>query len=627
MPLTGQEKMARYRERLKEDAAKLTVIKEKDRERKRKGKLAMSLSQKKRAVVKNRERVQRHRDKMKTKFAANSTVEINVVPTATEDEARQMIVSPQTIGRAKRRVLRYLPKSPRKRKVVLQSLARDVGIATSPKAKRRCTDDVRLQTGEKVKEFYLSTSWICPGLKDCVTVKEDGVKKTIQKQYLLTTVKEAHSMYIEDNKDNPVGFSKFADLRPAQVFLQADIPENLCLCKYHENVRLLLHCLSKVGVDVSTFFREFIAKIVCDQSMSDCMEGTCGNCPGMRSLQPDEILRSREVTWQQWTIEGGKTVKIMIDGTVGRCFEELEKQVPYFLNHTYVKRCQANAFSQEKESVRSNPGKIVIEVDFAENYTAKSQNEIQSAYWSYTQVTIFTVCAWEQGGVHSMAIVSDYLSHDKYAVNTFLKLILDYLNKNIRQFDEIVFFSDGAASQFKQKYLLANITHWGSNISWNYFATSHGKGAVDGIGGQLKRNVRIQVMKGSCTVQNAAEFARTAKVAAAKTVIIYCSKADVEKEVDSLNELWHGVVAIPGTKSVHQVCAVSPNVVSTRKVSNVGEPTIHRFHPDVTHDVNDSQTSLDTTSCSHSIADSIHSVKVNQPQRKDLEPGIWVLVR
>lgn len=94
--------MARYRERLKEDAAKQTVIKEKDRERKRKEKLAMSLSQKKRAVVKNREGVQRHRDKMKTKFAANSTVEINVVPTATEDEARQMIVSPQTIGRAEK---------------------------------------------------------------------------------------------------------------------------------------------------------------------------------------------------------------------------------------------------------------------------------------------------------------------------------------------------------------------------------------------------------------------------------------------------------------------------------------------------------------------------------------------
>ena len=52
-------------------------------------------------------------------------------------------------------------------------------------------------------------------------------------------------------------------------------------------------------------------------------------------------------------------------------------------------------------------------------------------------------------------------------------------------------FSDSAASQFKQRYLFSNLYEWQSEFSiqliWNFFATSHGKGAVDGIGGSVKR--------------------------------------------------------------------------------------------------------------------------------------------
>ena len=54
-------------------------------------------------------------------------------------------------------------------------------------------------------------------------------------------------------------------------------------------------------------------------------------------------------------------------------------------------------------------------------------------------------------------------------------------------------FSDGAASQFKQQYLFSNLHTWEqntqTNIISNVFATSHGKGAADGLGGTGKRSV------------------------------------------------------------------------------------------------------------------------------------------
>ena len=65
-------------------------------------------------------------------------------------------------------------------------------------------------------------------------------------------------------------------------------------------------------------------------------------------------------------------------------------------------------------------------------------------------------------------------------------------------------FSDGAESQFKQQYLFSNLYGWEKEFSvcltWNFFATSHGKGAVDGIGGTVKQNVWRATCAGSCSL-------------------------------------------------------------------------------------------------------------------------------
>ena len=50
-----------------------------------------------------------------------------------------------------------------------------------------------------------------------------------------------------------------------------------------------------------------------------------------------------------------------------------------------------------------------------------------------------------------------------------------------------------------------------SNIRWNFFATSHGKGAVDGVGGVLKRRVWNKVKARQVVIRNAAEFTDAVK--------------------------------------------------------------------------------------------------------------------
>ena len=52
-------------------------------------------------------------------------------------------------------------------------------------------------------------------------------------------------------------------------------------------------------------------------------------------------------------------------------------------------------------------------------------------------------------------------------------------------------FSDGAASQYKNRKNFINLClhedDFGISAEWHFYATSHGKGAFDGVGGSVKR--------------------------------------------------------------------------------------------------------------------------------------------
>ena len=59
----------------------------------------------------------------------------------------------------------------------------------------------------------------------------------------------------------------------------------------------------------------------------------------------------------------------------------------------------------------------------------------------------------------------------------------------------VIYFSDGASSQYKNKKIVINVCHHENDFSllaeWNFFASSHGKNSCDGIGGTTKREVTL----------------------------------------------------------------------------------------------------------------------------------------
>ena len=88
-----------------------------------------------------------------------------------------------------------------------QKLREEQGILAVPEGYSREAEE---ETKVKVKEFFErdDVSHLCPGKKDCESVKlEDGRKEKVQKRLLLSNLKEIYQHFVTENPAVKVGLS------------------------------------------------------------------------------------------------------------------------------------------------------------------------------------------------------------------------------------------------------------------------------------------------------------------------------------------------------------------------------------------------------------------------------------
>ena len=232
--------------------------------------------------------------------------------------------------------------------------------------------------------------------------------------------------------------------------LSSDMPIDVCLCSYHENIKLLCKCLHNDIPQFPVYSGSFIDNFVCNSESEGCMLGKCDQCPKWFQQVKDmvDIDTSSEVEWCQWerveqvtnskkgnTNKRSKTMKnICKVGAVEDAIRSLEYQMPFFLQHVYVKRQQSAFFEAKKANMSQH--EALVQVDFAENYTCRYQDEVQSAHWCQQQVTLFTVAIWINDGSKTTCdcrvIVTDELSHDKKPVAVMVSHVNDLIVKRHR---------------------------------------------------------------------------------------------------------------------------------------------------------------------------------------------------
>ncbi len=264
-----------------------------------------------------------------------------------------------------------------------------------------------------------------------------------------------------------------------------------------------------------------------------------------------------KVTWYTWVTTEGLPNKVQKSGTLGDVLHFLKTAATNFVHHCFVKKQQSGCFQAKKMLTKTDQETVVLQVDFAENYTAVYQDDIQSARWHQKQVTVFPSVLWSDGDLESYAIVSDSLEHDKRSVATFLSKIVEDIKMKHPAMKEHHIFSDGAASQFKNKFIWCFMSTTfrelfpALRVQWHFFATSHGKGAVDGVGATVKRSVNTDVLcRQAVLVTNAASFVASARKSCPNINITLITSNEITDFIQhhKLNERWAITSAVPGTQ-------------------------------------------------------------------------------
>ena len=87
-------------------------------------------------------------------------------------------------------------------------------------------------------------------------------------------------------------------------------------------------------------------------------------------------------------------------------------------------------------------------------------------------------------------VISESNNHDVVTVNLFQTRLVAFLKEKFGTISKMVYFSDGCAAQHKNCKNFLNLCNhesdFGMPAEWHFFATSHGKGPCDGIGGTVK---------------------------------------------------------------------------------------------------------------------------------------------
>ncbi|XP_034237312.1 uncharacterized protein LOC117642836 [Thrips palmi] len=423
-----------------------------------------------------------------------------------------------------------------------------------------------------------------PGKKDCVIIREAGKEKQyVQKKLILCNLKELFRSFKEENPLSNISFSKFASLRPAHCVLARSAgTHSVCVCKHHENVKLLMEGANFKSFDESLVsYKDFISTALCPTPSATCFLERCKDCPGFEQLEDHlhDILSENfieNVTYKQWTEVDRSTLETHCQETgpfLEAFIAKLEKLAP----HHFINKQQSQYLKDLKENL--GPDEAITICDFSENYSFIIQDSVQGHYFNNDQATIHPfVTYYKKEGelkVLSFVIISDHMKHGTTAFYAFQKKHVEFLRTHIPNLKKMHYFSDGAASQYKNVFNMINLSYheqdfFGIKAEWHFFATSHGKGPSDGVGGAIKRCAARASIQGTL-ISTPLEMYKWAKDAMPTMNVCYVSTQEVIEAQAFLAPRFNRALQINQIRSHHRFLPVSVGELVASRFSSSDE--------------------------------------------------------
>ena len=253
----------------------------------------------------------------------------------------------------------------------------------------------------------------------------------------------------------------------------------------------------------------------------------------------------------------------------------LAEKVDALTAHSFTAKAQSAYLKQRKAELPDNT--VLAILDFAENYEYVIQHEVQSYHWSKDRCTIHPVSLYlkenEQLISKSLCIMSDDLQHDTCFVWEVQRLVTAFCQQNYPHMNAIEYFSDGCAGQYKNFKNFVNLCLHQQDLNmsatWSFFATSHGKGPCDGIGGSVKRLARLESLRRERNFLDT--FDRLYKFCTeniGNVMFFKISAGEMATRRPSIDARFQAGSTVAGTQSYHHFVPVDHQTVTFKRLSS-----------------------------------------------------------
>lgn len=325
--------------------------------------------------------------------------------------------------------------------------------------------------------------------------------------------------------------------------------------------------------------QDCLTVIQCNPPSIDCCLGKCDQCGDVEEFKSNlksafDEAAIEKVSYKMWTTTDRSTLEDRKED-VDDFTETFGEKFIKYQQHSFIARMQSLHYKQSKENL--SEGEVLVICDFSENYSFVIQDEIQSFHWNNDQVTIHPFVAYyvqDNNILHiSYVAISECNEHDVIAVHLFQKMFLQHLMEKVPNTNKIIYFSDGCAGQYKNCKSFLNLCYhkddFGIDAEWNFFATSHGKGPSDGVGGTVKRLVSRASLQRPLSDQilSVDAFFDFCSKKIENIAFGLATKQDYLHEANLLKERLQQAETITGTRKLHQITPISHTEIAVKLFS------------------------------------------------------------
>jgi hypothetical protein len=177
---------------------------------------------------------------------------------------------------------------------------------------------------------------------------------------------------------------------------------------------------------------------------------------------PDMVLYK---TWKRAPIDpSGEKMKMkVVEESLPKdeFVTNFKKEVDELCDHVFRVRKQNAELRKLKENLPQNED--ILQMDVAENFTCRSLDEVQTAYWSQTSVTLHPIVAYyrdDESLKHkSIVIISDTIHHSAGIVCTFIDAMIPEVRKLDPMVKRIHYWTDSPSSQYRNRFMFQTEEH------------------------------------------------------------------------------------------------------------------------------------------------------------------------